>query len=93
MTEYVCEWFCDFMEDGYWYCRHCDGALTPDEVKARLNATERLSVALVMGDEEIRAYEWAIKQKVQCTAADYTRTLAKYIRDVKLAYADTLKEK
>lgn len=75
----VAEWF---------MCEGCPAILSREEVCARLNKIERLDAALVMGDDEIHAYEWAIKQLFQSVAADYARKLARYIKRVKIAYRE-----
>lgn len=75
------------MEEYVW-CIHCKKRWSKDEVQNILNTKERLDMALIMGDDEILAYQWAIKQLFQSVAADYARKLAKYIRRVKIAYRE-----
>ncbi len=75
------------LEEAEWFiCEHCPAILSREEVIARLNKIDRLDTVLVMDDDEMHAYEWAIKQLFRSVAADYARTLAKYIKRVKLAY-------
>lgn len=87
MPDHVHEWGPAF-DNGYHGCLKCPEALTPEQAAARLNIVERLSLALVMSDEEMNAYEWCIERGPKAVDGDYACRLAQYIKNIKLAYAE-----
>ena len=69
MTEHVCEWEVVWREDGRpeWMSKKRDAVLSPNEITARLNATERLSA------EDARG---AIPQQINKRMADALQAYA-----------------